>query len=512
MKKIKWVLLFLILLLAFLLGARMILSGDFFYLFDQARDLLLVKSVAENHTLMLIGNQSGLGGFFHGPLWIYAIAPIYILAKGNPFSLAFFYVGLELFTVFIAFIVGSKLYGSKGGLLIALLIAMSPAIWGTVPNTVGADMEPLVYLGIFYFLIKFLRGNKNYFIPAAFLTGLALQFETASSLVLFPTVIVMFFFGKKAIKEWRVIILSIISFVLSLTTFILFDFRHQFLMTKAILNSFSGSEKGKGYLYLPERALDHLRGLSGVYKEVLFNQSYLMVLLLVIIFVFAAILIFKNKKYQFRKEFLLLLSFPILPFVFFMFYPYAVWPEYVFGLMVPVVLAFFLAISEVWKNVFGKALVLLFFIITFLNVFVFLQNQYFARALQIDSAGSYVNQKAVVEWIYRDVKVGRFGYFVYTPEIFTHGMDYLFYWYGKKNPTIIFENKKDVATYLILYPHMANDNGAYDFWKKNILKTRGKVVLTKVFTGGITVQKLSIDANAAEPPVDPNYYQGLIFR
>ncbi len=100
MKKLKWVLLFLILFLAFLLGARIILSGDFFYLYDQARDYLLVKNVVVNHSLILIGNRSGLGGFFHGPIWIYLLVPVYILAKGSPFGLAYFYVGLELFTVF----------------------------------------------------------------------------------------------------------------------------------------------------------------------------------------------------------------------------------------------------------------------------------------------------------------------------------------------------------------------------------------------------------------------------
>ena len=89
-------------------------------------------------------------------------------------------------------------------------------------------------------------------------------------------------------------------------------------------------------------------------------------------------------------------------------------------------------------------------------------------------------------------------------------MDYLFYWYGKIHQSTIFESQKDKITYLILYPHLANDNGAYTFWKKNILKTQGQVILSKTFYGGITVQKLLIEKT--EPPVDPNYYQGLIFR
>src|SRR5664279_1344619 len=110
MKKLKWFLLFIILSLAFLLGARMILAGDFFYLFDQARDYLLTQSIVDTHQLALIGTHSGLGGFFHGPLWLYMLAPSYILGKGNPFAFTYFYIGLELATVFAAYVIGSKLY------------------------------------------------------------------------------------------------------------------------------------------------------------------------------------------------------------------------------------------------------------------------------------------------------------------------------------------------------------------------------------------------------------------
>ena len=510
MKKLKWFLLFFILSLAFLLGGRMILSGDFYYLFDQARDLLLTRSIVNDHTLMLIGNQSGLGGFFHGPLWIYLLVPFFVLFKGNPFSLVYFYVGLQLFTVFAAYLVGSKLYGFKGGLLVSLLITLSPAIWSPVANTVGADMEPLVYLGLFYFIVKFLRGNLKSFIFVSFFTGLALQFETASSLVLIPSVMLLLILNKSVVKNMKVMFLSLIAFLLSISTFILFDLRHKFLMLHAIIGAFSGGSKGKGYLELGNRLMDHLNSLSGVYKDLLFKENFLLILLLAAILIFGLLLFLKSKKSKYKKEFFVLLFFPVLPFIFFMLYPYAVWPEYVFGLLVSVAFAFYLAITVVWKNVFGKVLIVLFFALTFLNIFVFLQSQYLSKYQVVDSSGSYKNQKAVIEWIYKDAGNGKFGYFVYTPEIFTHGMDYLFYWYGKNHQVTIFENQKDKITYLILYPHLANDEGAYVFWKKNTLKTQGQVILSKVFYGGITVQKLLIDKT--ESPVDPNYYQGLIFR
>jgi len=63
----------------------MLLNGDFYYLLDQSRDMLLAQSIVIDHKLTLIGARTGLGGLFHGALWIYMITPFFMLAKGNPF-------------------------------------------------------------------------------------------------------------------------------------------------------------------------------------------------------------------------------------------------------------------------------------------------------------------------------------------------------------------------------------------------------------------------------------------
>jgi hypothetical protein len=509
MKKIGFIFVFFILLISFLLGSRMILSGNFFYLFDQARDYLLVKDIVKNHDLALIGTHSGLGGFFHGPLWLYMLIPAYILGGGNPFSFTYFYIGLQLATVLVAYLIGLRLYGNRGGIIISLLIALSPTIWGSVRNTIGVNVVPLVFLGLFYFLIKFIRGDKNSFIFASFFAGLSLQFETALPLVLIPAMIIIFLWNKIAIKNPKIILLSFIFYLLSIGTFILFDLRNNFLMTTSVFKSLVGGEKEKGYLEFGNRILSHFNSLLGTYKNVLFKEDFLLVLLLIIIFVFAILLILKNKV-KYKKEFLFLFLFPALIFIFLIFYSYPIWPEYVLGLLIPVAFAFYLSIIAIWKNIFGKVLAILFFTFTFLNVFSSIQKQYFQKYQPNNTAGSYVNQKAVVDWIFKDAQKGKFGYFVYTPETYTHGMDYLIYWSAKNYPLKIPTTNKERITYLILYPHMANDEGAYDFWKKNVLKTIGKVVATKTFYGGIIVQKTLVGKN--EPAVDPNYYQGLLFR
>ena len=58
-------------------------------------------------------------------------------------------------------------------------------------------------------------------------------------------------------------------------------------------------------------------------------------------------------------------------------------------------------------------------------------------------------------------------------------------------------------------PTVREDKGVFPYWKKNVVRTNGRVI-TEKFLHDITIQKLEIPAD--DPPPDPNYYQNLIFR
>src|SRR5947209_19258637 len=101
----------LLLLFAFLLRSKMLLNGDFYYLLDQSRDMLLAQNIVIGHKLTLIGARTGLGGLFHGALWIYMIVPFFIIAKGNPFLtlMPLFEIVNIVIIMFVCF-VGNQIY------------------------------------------------------------------------------------------------------------------------------------------------------------------------------------------------------------------------------------------------------------------------------------------------------------------------------------------------------------------------------------------------------------------
>src|SRR6478752_4547234 len=103
MGKFNILILACLMLLSFFLGSKMILHGDFFYLFDQARDYLLTQDIATTHKIPLIGTHSGLGVFFHGPFWLVYLLPFYLTGGGNPFVFTYAYIVLALVTILAGF-------------------------------------------------------------------------------------------------------------------------------------------------------------------------------------------------------------------------------------------------------------------------------------------------------------------------------------------------------------------------------------------------------------------------
>jgi hypothetical protein len=503
----------------------MIFSGNMMFLYDQVREMILVRDMVLEHKPTLISTRSGIGGVFHGPLWLYTLIPFFILGGGNPFTFAFAYILLTLLTILVGFWLFTKLYNAEIGLLMAFFLTITPRIWENVKAAHGLMVIPLIYIIIFYFLTLFLRGNKKMFIFATFFAGLTLQFETASSillLALLPIVYIgeiIFSFNKKQnlsreIKmQSKIIILSIGAFILSIANFILFDMRHNFLMGKALFHYLTNQGgHAKGYLHFPERLQQHMEALRDVYTSLIPINTTVVTLLLMVMILLAAITILQKKGIpkETKKEWIFFGVFPVCMFILYMFYPLPVYPEYVLGLIIPAAGFTALSMAIIIKSKIGKILVSTFICINIVWICLSIFDQYTKPLTPNITAGSYKNQLAVVDWIFKDASTNNFGYFVYSPDTFTYGMDYLFWWKGSKQYKYLPESKKHTQTYLVLYPSLENDHGAHTYWKENVIHVQGNIIKRKEFTGGIIVEKYRPGKN--EPNEEANYHQDLLFR
>jgi len=241
--------------------------------------------------------------------------------------------------------------------------------------------------------------------------------------------------------------------------------------------------------------------------------SYALLLILSIGIFFFLKKLFSTKKLKVQdREYLFILIAPFFVYGIYVFYPLPLWEHYLLPISILIVFLLAMTIQRIFVKGTGyKILVAVFLLFAIVPAITWTKASYINAAPYVPSGdGSYRNQLEVAQWVLADTKNKEYGYFVYSTGILTYNMDYLLSWISEKDNLITPSSLKHPTTYLIMYPYSATDKDAYSYWKKNVIRTTGKVVSTKTFDSGITVEKLAIPAGDPEP--DPNYYQNLIFR
>lgn len=166
--------------------------------------------------LTLIGAPTSVGGMFIGPLYNYLIAIFMWVFHGNPLVINGLSSVWAVATIVLIYLVGKKLFGYRAGLFSALLALFSYKFLYI------ADNPPLVFpLPLVTLITLFLSTQKKSFtrsVALGLLVGLALNLHF-SGVYLLP---LLFTEG----------IAGILSIILPLAPLLLFEFRHDWFITK----------------------------------------------------------------------------------------------------------------------------------------------------------------------------------------------------------------------------------------------------------------------------------------
>lgn len=100
------------------LAAWYVLHDDIILSADIARDFSLFKEI-DAKKIILIGPRSSVSSLFHGPLWLYLNYPAYLLGKGDPVVVGYYWVFLTIIFLIASFII------AKDSLIGLLAISMS---------------------------------------------------------------------------------------------------------------------------------------------------------------------------------------------------------------------------------------------------------------------------------------------------------------------------------------------------------------------------------------------------
>lgn len=228
------ILLFLILSLAVFFRVYNIFSLHGFAI-DADLYSWIIKDIIYGKHLRLVGQLTSTEGVYIGPLFYYLMAPFFLVTRMDPIGAVIFATLLGAITVFSFYLVFKKILGNWIGLIAGFLQAVLPLRVGFDRWVVPTMTVNLWCIWFFYCVYKLVSGDTKYLITGLFLAGLIwhIHLALAPLLILLPIAIIL----SKKKPDKKSIILGVLAFVIPMTPFILFEFRHQFLQSSSFFNS-----------------------------------------------------------------------------------------------------------------------------------------------------------------------------------------------------------------------------------------------------------------------------------
>lgn len=289
-----------ILLLIFLLGLglRFIYFPDNVYFgYDQARDSFASLEILTGH-LKIIGPPSSFNdNLFHGPLIYYFYAPIYLLANHNPEFVSAFFRIFNALGIVLVFLIGSLLIHKKTGLISCLIFALSFE-QSQYSLFFGHPALAVNFVLLFYLGLTILFFKKNIWGLTTSLLGLGLAIQSHySQIILFIPLIILLIYFRKIVKfNLKLTLTALLIFLLSISSFILAEFKFNFRLLQTLINQFSNL----GNISSQYGDLNHVLGIiqRQIHDNFFTNPLIILVSSLVFLFTFLFFLYQKQLRSQ----------------------------------------------------------------------------------------------------------------------------------------------------------------------------------------------------------------------
>lgn len=503
MKKIIFaILIILVVYLTLILRVVEVLNKNYLFGFDQGRDYLAVKSIVVDRKPTLIGSEIGAGsagfqGIFHGPFYYYSLVIPFLIFRGDPYGGILLMFLFGILSVILGYFLGNKLFGKMGGLISALLVAISPPlisqsrfVWNSHPST-------FFILLSFFFLYLFLKERKEkYIFFAAFFSGFIYNFELAIAIPLSLSLIIFTIFILR-FNSFKTYFVMLSGLIIAYSPMFLFETRHDFIGLRGLINYLLYNEKTPmTFKFLQLITKEHFDSFWFNFLVTFPKQNLIPAIGIILAMLISTILFLLKEKNTALKKFIyfLILLIPV-NFLVFSFLKNAVYTYYLIDLNLAYIFILSYIVFSAYKNhgYFIKGL-----LTTFLFVLIIYALKDYtpnAKADYFDYGGDAKIKGRIeaIDYIYKNAKGEKFGLFVFSPPVYTYPYDYLIWWYGRQKYNYVPHQEKKGIFYLLIEVD-ASKPLTYKGWMETVIKT-GRVIETKTLPSGFIVQKRSNDKN-----------------
>lgn len=229
--KKHWFIIFLLISALFLRFFK--LSDFYFFNIDEDWSNFIIRKIAVLHKPVLIGWDIP-GGFYVPPVMYYYGSILMLIFKNNPLGFAINASVISILSVILVYFVGKEIFHSKKIAIFASVIYCFSYFVNIYSRlTVNLYLVPFLSLLTYYSLSQIIINNRKKWL---YLTAIILIFATqeGSTLSLIILVIVSLICFRPKIR-FKNTVLPILIFLSSFISLLIFDFRHDFQISKRYL-------------------------------------------------------------------------------------------------------------------------------------------------------------------------------------------------------------------------------------------------------------------------------------
>lgn len=501
---------YICLFLCICLNSLHLFRGDIFFHSDIARDFLVMDELITNHKLTLIGPKSGgITGVFHGPAWYYLSLPFFWLANGNPAYMGIFWFALYLVGASCIYFFLRKKFGVNIALLTITLwssltillpqnfLQSTPAIFFTIP--------------VLYFISNYLENHHwQDLVIGLFCLGMIIQFQMAFGV---PVLLAIgaYLFAHLIKQHYYTHLLAFLILLLPLSTYILFDLRHQFLQTNAVWQYFfNHSETSFNFVnYLANRLL----ALGSCFAFLLSSETVInygsgffgLVIIVIAPFIYHRAI----KQYQavFLISYLMIFGFWLLTFPF----KGEIHPYY-FEMLLPLICLWLVFFTLQLPPNLKYSLLLL--VISFNLGFGIYRSAIYLSTPDTNDAAYWKFYRKLVSDVIADSYGQGFGYYAWTPDLLSYPSKYAMLYAGKQHHANLAAYQKKPLTYLLIAKNDAQHNPWVNalYWREKQVRIDREPDFWWDYPDGFLVQKYYLATQEAAIEADANLINGLQFR
>lgn len=492
--KIKLLLLTILIALA-VLGMIHLLNQDVLFHSDIARDFLVLRDMVVTHKPTLIGPRAGgITGIFHGPLWYYISLLPFIVTRGNPVLMGWFWwiLGIVMLVIYI-----QVAYKMTHNIVIALAAGILFA--GIVFSNTDGIYNPFGAVALagllFYFIAQF-RQSHSFFHAAGMwlLLGIITHFQMAFSLPLAVLLFPLFLFTILTTKRF-LLSLSFLFFLLPLSTFVLFDIRHDWLQVRSLITFLT--QPGSGTDSFMKILMERINGgfISSINA---FSVNALMGVLIALFYFRAGYRLPPSTKNIVKLFLYLYLGWWLLTLFF-----SGTIQGYYYAAFVPMTILVFSLIASR-----SKLSQIIFVGLTCIALIRIIPSISYTPTKFNSSSWKLLNKIAT-----DTLAVGDLGYFIYSQDQFGYPLKYAFLFdtNGTSHTISAFE-KKPITALIKSADDPRNPYSTAEYWQKDRIKIEKPPIKSATYQNGYIAEIYSLTDEELAIPIDPNIITDLHFR